>query len=212
MSEIRVLIVDDHQFYRDGVRLTLGAYDPELVVVGDAASGSDALALIDDLQPDVVLMDLGMPGLSGIETIRQLLARHPASAILVLTMFDDDSVFAALRAGARGYLLKQATAADLSRAIHAVHRGEAIFSPEVAERLRQYVSAPPSPERAVFPGLTPRETDILVLLTAERSTEAIAAELGVSAKTVRNYVASIFAKLRVHDRQEAAQRARDAGL
>lgn len=203
MSAVRLLIADDHVFYREGVKSMLGAAGSGVAVVGEAGTGEDAIRLVGSLRPDVVLMDLKMPGLSA----------HPATAVLVLTMFDDESVFAAIRAGARGYLLKDATVEELRRAVEAVHRGEAIFSPSVATRLLRYVAAGTGPRPAgPFPDLTDRERDILRLLTQGCTNAEVADRLGLTTKTVRNYVSNVLTKLQVSDRAQAVVKARDAGF
>ena len=217
MEPIRVLIADDHRFYREGVRALLGGL-PDIEVVGEAANGDDTIAQAADLQPDVVLMDLKMPGLSGIEATRRILLESPHVGVLVVTMYeDDDSVFAAMRAGARGYLLKDADRDDLVRAIQAVSRGEAIFSPAIARRLMGYFAAlreagshaGPAPP---FPDLTAREREILALIAQGHGNAAIAARLSLSVKTVQNHVSNIFSKLQVADRAQAIILARQAGL
>jgi DNA-binding NarL/FixJ family response regulator len=196
--------------FRLGLRTRLSA-EPDFDVVGEASTGEEGVALAADLHPDVVLMDLQMPGLGGVEAARRLRESHPDAAILMVTMFDDDSVFAAMRAGARGYLVKGADAEQMVRAIRAVAGGEAIFSPAVAEKLMTYFAAtrPPS---SPFPELTDREVEVLRLLAQGLTNVAIAARLSLSPKTVRNYVSGIFTKLQVADRAEATLRARDAGL
>jgi DNA-binding NarL/FixJ family response regulator len=212
MEPIAVLIADDHPMFRFGVRARLSA-EPDVVIAGEAASGEEAVALTAELVPDVVLMDLNLPGINGIEATRQIREAAPAVAVLVVTMFDDDSVFAAMRAGARGYLLKDADAEEMVRAIRAVAHGEAIFSPAVARRLQSYFATPPSSVPApVFPELTVREREVLALLAEGYTNQAIAQRLFLSPKTVRNYVSNIFSKLQVADRSEAMLRARDAGL
>ena len=210
MTPMRVLIADDHLFYREGLRVMLGAV-PEIQLVGEAATGDEAIERALALQPDVVLMDLKMPGASGIEATRRIVRENPRIGVLVLTMFDDDSVFAAMRAGARGYLLKDARLEDVVRAIEAVGRGEAIFSPSIAGRLLAYF-ANNRPVRTAFPELTEREHEILALIAHGRTNEQIAAQLVVSIKTVRNHVSTIFSKLQVADRAQAVVRAREAGL
>ena len=210
MTPIRVLIADDHLFYREGLRVMLGAV-PELQLVGEAATGDEAIERALALQPDVVLMDLKMPGASGIEATRRIVRQSPHIGVLVLTMFDDDSVFAAMQAGARGYLLKDARLEDVVRAIDAVGRGEAIFSPSIAQRLLSYF-ATNRPAAVTFPELTEREREILALIAHGRSNEQIAEQLVVSIKTVRNHVSTIFSKLQVADRAQAVVRAREAGL
>jgi len=210
MTPMRVLIADDHLFYREGLRVMLGAV-PEIQLVGEAATGDEAIERALALQPDVVLMDLKMPGASGIEATRRIVRESPRIGVLVLTMFDDDSVFAAMRAGARGYLLKDARLEDVVRAIDAVGRGEAIFSPSVAGRLLAYFASN-RPVTMAFPELTEREHEILGLIAHGRTNDQIAEQLVVSIKTVRNHVSTIFSKLQVADRAQAVVRARDAGL
>src|SRR3712207_77446 len=214
-SNIRVLIADDHPFFRDGLRVLLEA-TPDTEMVGEATDGNEAIALAGELRPDVILMDLRMPGMGGVEATRNILQVNPDAAILVVTMVEeDDSVFAAMRAGARGYLLKGADKEEMLLAIRAVARGEAIFGPGIARRLIQYFSSPPQPARtprSTFPELTDREREILDLVAAERNNEEIAGRLFLSLKTVRNYVSNIFTKLQVADRAQAIVRAREAGL
>jgi DNA-binding NarL/FixJ family response regulator len=216
MDPVRVLIADDHPFFRDGLRVLLEATaDTELV--GEATDGEEAITLAHTLRPDVILMDLRMPGLGGIEATRKILSESPHVGILVVTMIEDDaSVFAAMRAGARGYLLKGADKDEMLLAIRAVGRGEAIFGPGIARRLMEYFARPaPTPtqaSRVVFPELTDREREILDLIAAGWNNEDIAGQLFLSLKTVRNYVTNIFTKLQVMDRAQAIVRAREAGL
>jgi DNA-binding NarL/FixJ family response regulator len=209
---IRVLIADDHPFFRDGLRVLLAATaDTELV--GEADDGAQTVALAAELQPDVILMDLQMPGLGGIEATRRILHASPHVGVLVVTMYeDDDSVFAAMRAGARGYLLKGADKEEMRVAIRAVARGEAVFGPAIARRLMQYFAAPRQSPTDTFPDLTERERQILALLAAGRTNQEIAERLVLTLKTVRNYVSNVFAKLQVSDRAQAIIRAREAGL
>jgi DNA-binding NarL/FixJ family response regulator len=212
MDPIRIVVADDHVFYREGIKTMLAARGSEVIVAGEAATGDEAVRQVDALDPDVILMDLKMPGIGGVEATRQITAAHPTVAVLVLTMFDDDTVFAAMRAGARGYLLKDATVEDLVRAITAVHRGEAIFSPAIAQRLsRFFAQTRPTHDPALFPELTDREHDILRLVVAGAANHEIATQLHLTPKTVRNYVSTILAKLHVHDRSQAIVKARDAG-
>lgn len=208
---IRVLLVDDHAEFRGGLRGLLARED-DIEVVGEAANGEEALRLTERTAPDVVLMDLHMPGVNGIEATRQLIAARPFIGVLVVTMFEDDeSVFAAMRAGARGYLLKGARKAETLRAVRAVAGGEAIFSPAIARRLVGYFA---TPNRNVepFPELTPREREVLEMIAGGQTNDEIAATLFLSLKTVRNYVTLILDKLQVADRAQAALRAREAGL
>ncbi len=213
MERIRLLLADDHTFYRQGVRTMLSGV-PEIEVTGEAATGDEAVAQAAALQPEVILMDLKMPGTNGIEATRRILQTSPHVGILVVTMFeDDDSVFAAMRAGARGYVLKDVEQDELVRAIKAIAGGEAIFSPAIARRLIHYFAALPSTASALaFPDLTSREREILHLLAQGESNAAIAKRLVLSLKTVQNHVSNIFSKLQVVDRAQAIVRARDAGL
>ncbi len=216
MEPIRVLVADDHPVFRYGMRALLSA-EPDTELVGEATDGEEAIQLAASLRPDVILMDLNMPGTNGIEATRRILEAGPQEevGILMLTMFeDDDSVFAAMRVGARGYVLKGADGAETLRAIRAVARGEAIFGPSIARRLTQYFAAPrqEAAGTGAFPELTERERDILALIARGYTNTAIADRLYLSPKTVRNYVSSIFAKLRVTDRAGAIVRAREAGL
>jgi DNA-binding NarL/FixJ family response regulator len=209
---IRILIADDHAGFRSGLAALLGT-QPGLALVGEAATGDEAVATALRLQPDVVLMDLNMPGLDGIAATRRIVDTSPHIAVLVLTMADNDAaVFDALRAGARGYLLKGADRAELSRAIRAVASGEAIFGPDVARRLMAFFASPTTQRAAAFPELTEREREILELIARGMSNQEIVNRLVVSPKTVRNHVSNIFSKLQVRDRAEAIVRAREAGL
>lgn len=209
----RLLIADDHPAFRAGLRALLETAR-DLVVVGEVATGGAAVESAATLAPDVVLMDVNMPGLDGVEATRRIVDRAPHIAVLVLTMHDDDeTVFAAIRAGARGYLLKGAQRAELLRAVRAVASGEAIFGPGVARRLVAYFGRPlPAADVTAFPELTDREREILDLVARGRSNAEITASLGVSPKTVRNHVSNVFSKLQVRDRAEAIVRAREAGL
>lgn len=212
MSEpIRVLIADDHPLFRDGLAALLRA-GPGTELAGAAASGPEAVAMARQERPDVVVMDLRMPGLNGIEATRRIARDNPGVAVLVLTMLEDDqSVFAALRAGARGYLLKGADQEDIRRAVHAAAAGEAIFGAGLAARVLAFFAATGrAPE--LFPELSDREREVLELVAQGRPNAVIAARLHLSEKTIRNNVSNILTKLQVADRAQAIVRARDAGL
>lgn len=211
---MRVLVVDDHAVFRDGLAAILESL-PGVEVVGAAGDGSEAVRSAQALEPDLVLMDLHMPTMDGIEATRQIVAQHPDVAVLVLTMLADDrSVFDALRAGARGYLLKESGRADLQRAIEAVSAGQGILDPSVAGRVFSAAKRP-SPDSAndaqKFPELTSREREVLDLIARGLPNREIADRLFLSEKTVRNHVSNIFTKLQVGDRAAAVARARDAG-
>ncbi len=210
---ITILVADDHALFRDGLRAVFNSV-PGTEFVGEAATGEEAVTRVADLQPDVVLMDIQMPGLNGIEATRKILDGYPQVAVVVVTMFeDDDSVFAAMRAGARGYVLKGADQDEILKVIRAVADGEAHFGPKIAEQLMGFFSAPrPSAPAEAFPELTAREREILDLIARARSNQQIASHLFVSPKTVRNHISNIFAKLRVADRTQAVILAREAGL
>jgi DNA-binding NarL/FixJ family response regulator len=212
-DQLRVLICDDHPVFRNGLRMLLSAQDG-IDVVGDASTGREAVTRADELQPDVVVMDLQMPELNGIEATREIVATSPHVKVLVLTMFeDDDSVFAAMRAGARGYLLKGADQDEIVRAIESVGSGEAIFGPRVAARVIEYFTTPqPTHAAQAFPELTARELEVLERIARGESNATIARHFVLSQKTVRNHVSNIFTKLQVADRAQAIVRAREAGL
>lgn len=209
---IRILVADDHPGFRSGLRALLGA-QTGLALVGEAETGTEAVELAATLQPDVILMDLSMPGLDGIAATRRIVDTSPHIAVVVLTMADDDAaVFDALRAGARGYLLKGADRLELGRAIRAVAAGEAIFGPNVARRLMAYFADAPTSPIPAFPELSDREREILELIARGMSNQQIVDRLVISPKTVRNHVSNIFSKMQVRDRAEAVVRAREAGL
>ena len=212
---IRIVVADDHPVVRGGLVALLGTI-PGLEVVGEASDGDSAVDVVVDREPDVILMDVRMPGTDGIEATRQIREKAPGCRVLILTMHDDDAtVFTAMKAGAQGYLLKEAEQDDIVRAIHAVLAGEAIFGPGVATRLLGYFSEPPASvdaEDDPFPSLTDRERSILDLLAHGKRNAEIAAELYVSSKTVSNNLTSIFSKLQVAGRGEAIVRAREGGL
>lgn len=213
MDAIRVLIADDHLLFRDGLRALLLSAD-DLELVGEATTGEEAIALAAQMQPDVILMDIQMPGASGIEATRRIVQMSPHVHILMVTMFADDaSVFMAMRAGARGYLLKGANHAEMLRAIRAVGSGEAIFSPAIAVRLMEFFShVHLSTPLHIFPELSEREHEILHLIAQGRKNAEIAQHFVLSEKTVRNHVSNILSKLQVADRAQAIIRAREAGL
>ena len=212
MAPIRVLIADDHPLFRDGMHGLLDSV-PDTEVVGEATTGDEAIGLAAALQPDVILMDLKMPRLNGFEATRRIAQTSPHIAVLVVTMLeDDDSVFAAMRAGARGYLLKGANQVETLCAIRAVANGEAIFGPGIARRVMGLFSAQRARPPQAFPELTEREEEILTLIAGGHDNAEIAARLFLSLKTVQNHVSNIFRKLQVADRVQAALRAREAGL
>ena len=213
MDPVSVLIADDHPVFRRGLRTLLTSV-PDVAVVGEAATGAEVVTAAVAAQPDVIVIDLHMPGLNGIEATRRVLQTSPHISVLVLTMLDDDaSVFAAMRAGARGYLLKDADQDEIIRAIRAVGSGEAIFGPAIASRVIDYFAAPrPSLPPQAFPELTARERELLELLAQGHSNMVIAERLGLRHKTVRNHISNIFSKLQVADRAQAIVRARQAGL
>jgi DNA-binding NarL/FixJ family response regulator len=213
MESIRILLADDHAILRHGLRAMLDS-TPEFEVVGEATTGEEAIARSAELRPDVILMDIQMPDLNGIEATRRVVETDPDAGVVVLTMFrDDDSVFAAMRAGARGYVLKDAGGDEVLRVVRAVANGEAYFGPEISKRLLSFFSAPrPAAPSEVFPELTAREREILNLIAGGRSNAEITQKLFLSPKTVRNHISNIFTKLRVADRAQAIVRAREAGL
>jgi DNA-binding NarL/FixJ family response regulator len=211
MSDLRVVIADDHPIFREGLATALASLDG-VEVVEQVADGTEAVDAVARLEPDVVLMDLHMPGLSGIDATRQIAAQSPGTAVLVLTMLEDDeSVLASMRAGARGYLVKGAERRDIARALDAVARGEVIFGSAVAERALASIASAPA-RRGPFPDLTEREHEILDLVARGLTNQAIASRLVLSEKTVRNHVSNIFVKLPAADRADAIVRAREAGL
>jgi DNA-binding NarL/FixJ family response regulator len=210
---LRVLLADDHPVFRKGLRALLTSL-PGATVVGEAADGEQAVRLATQHEPDIVVMDINMPGVNGVEATRRIIAARPGTAVLVLTMFDDDdSVFAAMRAGARGYLVKGSDTDDVVRAITAVGNGEAIFGPSIARRILTFLTRPLSAyDEHLFPDLSAREREVLDLIAAGTTNTDIAKRLFLSPKTIRNHVSSIFTKLQVADRAQAIVRARAAGL
>lgn len=223
MEHIRILIADDHPVFRFGLRALLNAM-PDTDVVGEVTTGEEVVALATSLRPDVILMDINMPGMNGIEAARRIRETNLGTRILMVTMLEDDSVFAAMRAGAHGYVVKGAEPEEVLRAIRSVASGEAIFSPGIAERLMHYFATLPtgdstrpagsarSAETPIFPDLTDREREVLALIAQGLTNSAIAERLVLSPKTVRNYVTEIFSKLQVADRAQVIIRARNAGL
>lgn len=211
MNQVRVMVVDDHVFYRQGIKTLLATRSAEVAVIAEAATGEEACALLESARPDVILMDLKMPGMGGIEATRRVTAEHPTVGVLVLTMNDDDSVLPALRAGARGFLLKDATVDELVRAILAVRGGASVLGPEAAARVHEHILRAPGRPEVPFPQLTEREHDLLAELIQGRTNREIANQLSISEKTVRNYVSNILVKLNARDRTQVIVIARDAG-
>ena len=209
----RVVVADDHSLFRYGLKAML-ANAEGFEVVGEATTGEEAVEKVTELEPDIVLMDIQMPGINGIEATRKILETNPRVGVVVVTMFeDDDSVFAAMRAGARGYVLKGADVEEVLKVLGAVAEGEAHFGPEIARRLMGFFSTPkPAAPSEVFPELTAREAEVLDLIAQGRNNAEIARRLYLSQKTVRNHVSNVFLKLQVADRAQAIVRAREAGL
>jgi DNA-binding NarL/FixJ family response regulator len=217
VKSIRVLIADDHVLFREGVHAILKSV-PGVEIVGEAGTGQEALTLATDLKPDVILMDIQMPDLNGVEATRRILKTQPEAGIIIVTMLeDDDSLFSAMRAGARGYVLKGADKAEMLKSIRAVANGEALFGPTIAARLLSFFHDNPTQPKGkspptAFPDLTDREREILAYIAHGDTNDEIAERLTISLKTVRNHVSSIFNKLQVTNRAQAAIRARDARL
>lgn len=211
-SKIRVLVADDHAGFRHGL-VALLASDPGVEVIGEAEDGHEAVTMAVGLSPDVVLMDLQMPGLNGIEATRAVLAEAPHVGVLVLTMFeDDDSVVSAMRAGARGYVLKSAAPSEVMGILHSVAGGEARFGPQIARRLTGFLREPEVDPSRAFPELTAREREILDLIARGHDNAGISVRLFLSPNTVRNHISRVFAKLGISSRAQAIVRAREAGL
>ena len=211
VDHIRVLIADDHPMFRHGLRSVLES-DSRLQLVAEASTGDEAVALAVSLDPHVVLMDLTMPGLNGVQATKQIVAQRPATSILVLTMFDDSaSVLAAIRAGARGYLVKGVDRDEILRAVYAAAAGDSTFSQSAATHLARQLASPRDLSSAI-PGLTGREHQVLALMASGYTNTAIREQLGLSPKTVRNYISAILTKLDASDRDEAIARARAAGI
>lgn len=213
MEPIRILVADDHALFRDGLRALLTSIE-DMEFIGEAADGAQAIEAASDLQPDVVLMDIQMPGVNGIEATRKIVSTSPHIGVIVVTMLeDDDSVFAAMRAGARGYILKGADQEQMLRTIRSVASGEALFGSGIAERLMNFfANLQPGGDFQVFPELTEREHEVLELIAQGKNNKTIARELTIVEKTVRNHVSNIFSKLQVADRAQAIIRARQAGM
>jgi DNA-binding NarL/FixJ family response regulator len=214
MEPIKIVVVDDHKLFREGLAALLNAAT-ETAVVGEAATGAEAIAQAAAVTPDIILMDIQMPDMNGIETTRRILAGQPNIGVIMLTMLeDDDSLFAAMRAGARGYILKGADKAEVLRTVTAVAEGQALFGPAIAGRLTAFFQRGSGRETAVtpFPDLTDREREILALIAQGLSNSDIASRLHVSGKTVSNHISNIFNKLQVADRAQAIIKAREAGL
>ncbi len=212
MEPIQVLLADDHTLFRNGLQALLNLF-PDIQVIGEASTGEEAISKSEVLQPDIILMDIQMPGVNGIDATRRIVHTSPNMGIIVVTMFeDDDSVFSAMRAGARGYILKEADKEEVLRAIRAVASGEAIFSPAIARRMVHFFSRQPAAPGQIFPELTRREREILDLIARGENNAGISQRLVLSPHTVRNHISNIFSKLQIADRAEAIIRAREAGL
>ena len=209
----RILVADDHALFRHGLKAMFASV-PHYEVVGEAATGEEAIQKVAKTNPHIVLMDIQMPIMNGIEATRRIIEAYPHTGVVMLTMFgDDDSVFAAMRAGARGYVLKGADEEEVLKVVEAVKKGEAHFGAEIAKRLMRFFSAPKgSPPSEAFPELTSREVEVLDLIARGRSNTEIATQLYVSPKTIRNHISNIFTKLQVADRAQAIVRAREGGL
>lgn len=212
MSLIRILIVDDHTLFREGVRAILKAI-ADFEIVGEAATGGEAIEMVSALSPDIILMDIQMPDMNGVEATHKILDKYPQIGIIMLTMLeDDDSLFSALQVGARGYVLKGADKAEMVRSIRSVANGEALFGPAIAHRLTKFFNNPELEKHSAFPELTSREFEVLELVAQTYNNHEIAQMLNISIKTVSNHISNIFGKLQVSDRSQAIFRARDAGL
>ncbi len=217
MEIIRLLIADDHDLFREGLRALISTTE-DIELVGEAATGEEAISIAEQLQPDVVLMDINMPGVDGIHATRQILRANPTTGVIMVTMLKDDaSVFSAMRAGARGYVLKGSKYKELLQTIRAVANGQALFGPAIAARIINFFDTKGPKLKSALPGeafpeLTPRELEVLELIAQGASNNQIAETLVIADKTVRNHINSIFSKLQVADRAAAIIQARDAGL
>lgn len=217
METIRLLIADDHDLFREGLRALISTTE-DIELVGEAATGEEAITVAEEQQPDVVLMDINMPGVNGIRATRQILRANPTTGIIMVTMLKDDaSVFSAMRAGARGYVLKGSQYKELLQTIRAVANGQALFGPAIATRIMSFFDTQAAKFKSsfaekVFPELTPRELEVLELIAKGASNNQIAKKLVIADKTVRNHINSIFSKLQVADRAAAIIQARDAGF
>jgi DNA-binding NarL/FixJ family response regulator len=212
MELIQILLADDHTLFRNGMQALLGLY-PDIQVVGEASTGEEAILKSEELQPDIILMDIRMPGINGIEATRRIIHTSPNICIIIVTMFeDDDSIFSALRAGARGYILKDANKEEVLRVIRAVASGDSSFSPEIAKRMMHFFSRLQPAPGQMFPELTRREREILDLIARGENNAGISQHLVLSPHTVRNHISNIFSKLQIANRAEAIIRAREAGL
>lgn len=215
MTNIKLMIADDHKLFREGIKALLAITD-DIEIIGEAEDGETALKQVRELEPDVILMDINMPGQNGIRVTEQIMEKYPQTRIIMLTMLEDDvSIFHAMRAGARGYLLKGADPQEVLSVIRAVAEGQALFGPAIATRLMNYfkeLSAKPGVPGTPFPELTEREVEVLHLIAQGLNNQEIAQKFVLSPKTVRNHITNIFSKLQVADRAQAIVRAREAGL
>ncbi len=217
METIRLLVADDHALFREGLRALFSA-TPGIQIVGEAATGEETVAMAEKHQPDIILMDINMPGVNGIEATRRILRAHPALGVIMVTMLEDDaSLFSAMRAGARGYVLKGAHHQELLQTIRVVAEGQAIFGAPIATRIRNFFEHFEADLKSTLPGeafpeLTPRELEVLELIAQGVNNSQIAQKLVVTDKTVRNHITSIFSKLQVADRAQAIIMAKDAGM
>lgn len=217
METIRLLVADDHALFREGLQALFSA-TPGVEIVGEAASGEETVALAEKLQPDIILMDIHMPGMDGIKATRRILRVNPTVGVIMVTMLEEDaSLFSAMRAGARGYVLKGAHHQELLHTVRAVASGQVLFGPSTASRIMGFfqdieADLKPSLPEEIFPELTPRELEVLELIAQGANNNQIAEKLVISDKTVRNHITSIFSKLQVADRAQAIIKARDAGL